>query len=301
MADIPRAAGPAAGAVEQVIALAEERLILRKRQVEGDGIRVALRTETVEELLRETLRGHSVSVEHVAIGREVPAMPEIRREGDVLIVPVVEEILVVEKRLLLKEEIRLRFATIETAFESRASRRRQRALVQRWPAAGDAGPPPPAPPGAAPAQTFAAPPMAAAAHRNTAMTRTITAMFKDRLTADAAVEQLVQQLGIDPDAVSVHARGDSLSGTADPETAPLAAPGAAEADGSFWHSLKQLFMPEDDRQAYSEGIRRGGILVSAEVPDDAAEAAMTILEEHDALDMEEEEAAWRSSGWPGPA
>lgn len=34
--------------------------------------------------------------------------PEIRTEGDVTIVPVLEEVLVVEKRLVLKEELHIR-------------------------------------------------------------------------------------------------------------------------------------------------------------------------------------------------
>jgi stress response protein YsnF len=42
------------------------------------------------------------------MGRMVETAPEIRTESDVTILPVVEEVLVVEKRLVLKEELHIR-------------------------------------------------------------------------------------------------------------------------------------------------------------------------------------------------
>ena len=42
------------------------------------------------------------------IDRQVDVAPKIRIEGDLTIVPVLEEILVVEKRLILKEEVHIR-------------------------------------------------------------------------------------------------------------------------------------------------------------------------------------------------
>ena len=47
-------------------------------------------------------------VERIAINRVVDAAPSVRQEGDTVIVPVIKEIMVVEKRLLLKEEIQVR-------------------------------------------------------------------------------------------------------------------------------------------------------------------------------------------------
>jgi stress response protein YsnF len=46
--------------------------------------------------------------DHFAVNRVVDAPSAIRQEGDTIIVPVLEEIMVVEKRLLLKEEIHIR-------------------------------------------------------------------------------------------------------------------------------------------------------------------------------------------------
>jgi uncharacterized protein (TIGR02271 family) len=62
------------------------------------------RTELVDEpVIRE-----QVEIERVPIGKVVGVMPPRREEGDTLVIPVVEEQLVVERRLVLKEEIRVR-------------------------------------------------------------------------------------------------------------------------------------------------------------------------------------------------
>jgi len=57
--------------------------------------------------LDQQLFGDEVAVERVAINRIVDQVPETRQEGDVLIIPVLEEVLTVQKRLLLKEEVRI--------------------------------------------------------------------------------------------------------------------------------------------------------------------------------------------------
>ena len=49
-----------------------------------------------------------IVVERVAQDRMVDRIPEPRREGDTLIVPCVEEVVTVEKRLWLREELHVR-------------------------------------------------------------------------------------------------------------------------------------------------------------------------------------------------
>ena len=130
------------GGVEEILFLAEERLLVGKRIVETGRVRVSTTTETAEELVRETLRTRRAEVERVPLGHEVEVAPQIRQEGDVLVVPVVEEILVVERRLVLKEEIRLRFVDTEMAVEHSVERRIQRATVERLPPHEAAAPSP---------------------------------------------------------------------------------------------------------------------------------------------------------------
>ena len=126
---------------EVVIPLAEEAVSVSKREVETGRVRVALTTETQTVIAREVLRGRRVEIERVPVGRtlaEGEAPPRSREEGDTLVVPVVEEVAVVVKRLVLREELRLRFVHTEAPFEQAVAVRRQRATVERLPPeAGD--------------------------------------------------------------------------------------------------------------------------------------------------------------------
>ena len=92
---------------EASIPLAQENLTVAKRSVETG--RVRIRTVVDEKLVRvsEQLERDDVTIERVSVNREVTQAPEVREENGVLIVPVLEEVVVVEKRLFLKEELRV--------------------------------------------------------------------------------------------------------------------------------------------------------------------------------------------------
>ena len=117
--------------------LVEEALRVGKRVVETGRVRVSVATETEERLVRETLRTERAEVERVPIGRELAEgeeAPVTRQDEDgTVIVPVLEEVLVVERRLVLREEIRLRLVAAEEAVEQPVTLRRQRAEVERLP------------------------------------------------------------------------------------------------------------------------------------------------------------------------
>ncbi|HEY8610313.1 MAG TPA: DUF2382 domain-containing protein [Roseomonas sp.] len=122
---------------ETVVPIVEETLHVGKRLVETGRVRVSLSTEVEEEILRGTLRTRHAEVERRPVGRTVTEVPRVRQEGDVVIIPVVEEVLVVEKRLVLKEEIHLRLNSKDVEIEQPATRRVQRAVVERIPPASD--------------------------------------------------------------------------------------------------------------------------------------------------------------------
>jgi stress response protein YsnF len=56
----------------------------------------------------QPLHSEEVEVERVAINRFVEAPPPVRQEGDTTIIPLLEEVLIVEKRLLLREEVHIK-------------------------------------------------------------------------------------------------------------------------------------------------------------------------------------------------
>ena len=121
---------------EDAIPLAEEVAAVSVRRVATGRVEVRTLTDTFEETVRATLGQETVEVTRVPIDRQVETAPAIRTEGDVTIVPVLEEILVVEKRLVLKEEIHIRRTTRTEQFETPVTLRRQRAVVERREAAG---------------------------------------------------------------------------------------------------------------------------------------------------------------------
>lgn len=122
-------------------------------------------------------------------------------------------------------------------------------------------------------------------------TRTVTAIFNSRAEAGRAVEQLVSELGVDRATV----RTSPEAGAAD--TGYDASQPYQET--GFWASLKDLFLPEEDRYAYAEAMRRGNVLVSAQVDQNQVERASDILERAGAVDPDQLETGWRQSGWTG--
>jgi uncharacterized protein (TIGR02271 family) len=129
---------------EAVLPLVEEALRVGKRRVETGRVRISVATEAEERTVRETLRGERAAVERVAIDRELApgeAPPVARHEADgTYVLPVLEEVLVVERRLVLREEIRMRLVKTEEPVEEVVTLRRQRAEIERVPPLGASGP-----------------------------------------------------------------------------------------------------------------------------------------------------------------
>lgn len=117
---------------DPTVRLLEERASIDKRTVTTGKVRVVTHTETVEELVRTVLEGEEADVVTVELDQMVsgPA-PRIRTEDGVTIIPVLEEVLVVEKRLVLKREIRIRKRSTSETVEIPISLRKQRAEVER--------------------------------------------------------------------------------------------------------------------------------------------------------------------------
>ena len=123
------------------------------------------------------------------------------------------------------------------------------------------------------------------------MTQTITAMYDNRAEAEAAQAKLVAA-GVPQASIKL------LAGTQAAQTRTTGYDHTRD-EGGFWASLKDAFMPEEDRYAYSEGLSRGGTLLTVSVDETHVETAMDILEEHGSVDLNEREATWRKEGWSG--
>jgi stress response protein YsnF len=75
----------------------------------GRGVRVTTSVTEQPFEVDETLHRDDVEISHVAVGQFVTGtdVPAARYEGDTYIIPIIEEVLVVERRLRIKEEVHI--------------------------------------------------------------------------------------------------------------------------------------------------------------------------------------------------
>jgi uncharacterized protein (TIGR02271 family) len=111
--------------------LVEEEARVEKHTRTTGRVRIRTEVDEVEQLVAADLMEERVEVERVPVDRVVETAPPVRTEGDVTIVPVLEEVLVVEKRLILKEELRIRRSRSQETEEIPVRLRKQRAVVER--------------------------------------------------------------------------------------------------------------------------------------------------------------------------
>ena len=117
-----------------VVPLLGEEMAVTKEMRETGRVRVTTVTRQREELVDELLAREQVEVERVAVDRPIEAMPPVREEDGLIVVPIVEEVLVVERRLVLKEEVRIRRMRSTERHQERVTLRKQEAVVTRLPA-----------------------------------------------------------------------------------------------------------------------------------------------------------------------
>ncbi|HEX8481832.1 MAG TPA: YsnF/AvaK domain-containing protein [Allosphingosinicella sp.] len=113
------------------IPLVEERLEVGKRQVESGRVKVRVAVDTREQNVPAELRRDEVEVRRVPRNVAVTELPGVRLEGDTTIIPVVEEQIVVEKRLVLVEEIHVLRRTRTGVEEIPVVLRSERAEIER--------------------------------------------------------------------------------------------------------------------------------------------------------------------------
>ncbi|WP_210254094.1 YsnF/AvaK domain-containing protein [Paracoccus sp. AK26] len=116
-----------------MLPLVEEQLSVTKQRVLTGRVRIATQTETIDHLLPAELTREEVEVVRVPVDRRIDGVPDMTTEGDLTIIPVVEERLVVTRELYLREEIHIRRITRRDSVEIPAQTRRQSVRVERFP------------------------------------------------------------------------------------------------------------------------------------------------------------------------
>jgi stress response protein YsnF len=121
------------------VPVVREEVQVEKQVVDtGRGVRIH---KTVAEHpchIDERLLRDDVEVSHVPVDRIVPldAAPATRYEGDTLVVPILEEVLVVERRVRIKEELRITRTRREEHHAETVMLKSEQVSVERFEEAG---------------------------------------------------------------------------------------------------------------------------------------------------------------------
>ena len=116
-----------------VIPVAREEAAVARKVVEKGATRVRKVVREKVELIDEPLMHDEIDVEHLVVNRVVDAPQPPREEGDVLIIPVYEEIVTVQRQWVLREEVRLRRREVQSRHREEVVLREEQAVVERRP------------------------------------------------------------------------------------------------------------------------------------------------------------------------
>jgi uncharacterized protein (TIGR02271 family) len=111
------------------------------------------------------------------------------------------------------------------------------------------------------------------------MSRNVTALYDTRAEAEAARQRLSSEVSLDRIKI-------------------IDKDGGGSTGGGSGGGLGGLYLSNEDRHAYGEGIRRGGFLLCADVETgEDADKIVRLLEESSSVDMDERQNSWRNEGW----
>jgi len=284
------------------IPVLEDVVEVTSREVETGRVRVSTHVEQYERAIDASAWVEEVAVQRVPVNRVVnPAgPPKMREEGDTLIIPVLEETLVLEKKLLLREEVRLTRTRRELRRREQIPLRREYAVIERLPPSAQISATEPEADQLRGGQDTAA---IQPDRRLTMATTTFVAVFDNYSDAQNAKTDLATT-GIPDSDVRITTNESSGASLEHVGERSAEADDGASFGERVAHFFRSLFGSDDDEEHvghYSEAVRRGSCVLTVVVRDDVAQAdtVTDILRRHDAIDIEDRAEQWRTQGWTG--
>jgi len=119
------------GGASAVIPVVAEELQVGRQVVETGRVRVTKVVHEDQETVDQPTVTEEVVVERVPVNQFVEAAPAPRQEGETLVLPVLEEVVVVQRKLLLKEEVRVTKRRTESRQQQTVSVRREEVKIER--------------------------------------------------------------------------------------------------------------------------------------------------------------------------
>ena len=258
----------------------EERAVLLSKPRDTGAVRVQKAVGERVVPVETVLRTDEVVVERHRLDppRPVSEPPGVRQEGDVTVIPILEERLVVTKQLVVREEVRVRRIERSHVARERVTLRSEHVRIDRKRVSRDATGEP-----------------SSKQPEESEMERVLVGVFDSRDQAETARTQL-RDCGIAGDRITMRnaARGDDASATS--TTADQ------ESHGGFFARLFGLVDDDDSRSPdYSEAVNRGNCVVVVDgIGDDRVDEAVRIMERSGAVDIDERASKWRAEGWTPP-
>ncbi len=249
-----------------VMPLQAEQLAVTRRRFETGRVVVSTITRERAAQVDELLVSEHADIERVEIRQLVDAMPQVRQEGDTVVIPIVEEVVVVERRLFLKEEVRIRRVQTTQRHQETVMLREQSLDVTRDGAEASAVGDPAAQP--------------ATNRRPSMASETIVAVFDTETHAEAAIADLVAQ-GVPSSAIQHYSKTASNTAGGDVTIAEQNKP-----QGGFWSWLTGE-EAHDHNTLYDRSIETGGTVVTVITDDRMGEKVVSLLQAHSPVDLEE--------------
>jgi uncharacterized protein (TIGR02271 family) len=279
---------------ETVVPVAAEDVVVGKAAKDVERVRVKTSVTVEDAVIDARACRERLEVERVPVGRVIDrAPPPVRVEGDTTIFSVVEEVVTVERRLVLEEEVRVRKRRVEEPRTLRIPLRAEHVEIERAPLSGSAG-------GGRVDRGDPAPRTTGTTGTNTTRggtnMRTIIGLFDDKDEARRTIEDL-ERAGASANDISVISkdeiadfggihqspldiRGLGKMSAHGPLTAYLNRDTAAESGDAITSVLMQMGVPEPTATAYVDAVRKGCTLETVAVDDAKADEALRIMRAH---------------------
>ncbi|MES2734376.1 MAG: YsnF/AvaK domain-containing protein [Bacteroidota bacterium] len=118
----------APGEQSRVIPVIEEQIKVDKKVIDSGIVRITKSVSEHEESVNMALDHEEIKVERIALNQYVETAPDVRYEGDTMVIPVLREVMV--KRLLLVEELRVTKHTSQIVTTQEVTLRKEEVVVE---------------------------------------------------------------------------------------------------------------------------------------------------------------------------
>ena len=110
----------------------QEKINIDKKSIVSGKVIIRKKVSEEEEVVAVPITHEEVEIKKIAINNYVEEAPQIRYEGDTTIIPVIKEVLVVEKKLLLVEEVHVTKRVVQKTKEHTIPLRKEEIEVERY-------------------------------------------------------------------------------------------------------------------------------------------------------------------------